>query len=110
MCKEFVTLGLSCLQSNKKECRYGAHVKHGELKAADKNVINEYCSNSRTLSIAHQGIQYQIDVIHYSKEITPQIPSVPPRDATSTKAKGATGKAKPSMQDMWHKGRIILCQ
>ena len=71
MCKEFVTLGLSCPQSNKKECLHGVHVKHRKLKADDKKIINDYCSKSRTLSIAHQGIQYQMDVIHYTKEITP---------------------------------------
>jgi len=55
MCKEFVTLGLTCPKSHQKECRFGVHVHFDQLTAADKKIVTDYCQASRTLSLSHKG-------------------------------------------------------
>ena len=55
MCKEYVTIGMSCAKRNHPRCRYGVHVSFQRLTKEDKRIISEYCNNSRTLSLALEG-------------------------------------------------------
>ena len=55
MCKECVTIGLSCAKSNQARCRYGVHVSYQRLTREDKRIIGDYCSNNRTISLALEG-------------------------------------------------------
>ena len=55
LCKEYVTIGLSCSSSNLARCRYGVHVAYKQLSREDKGIIDLYCSKSRSLTLALEG-------------------------------------------------------
>ena len=47
LCKDFVTVGRFC---NRRDCNYGGHISYETLNNKDKDIMDEWIRNSRTIS------------------------------------------------------------